>query len=145
MAETLIPDLARRVSNESPKLSLKIAEAVTPVLVDWVQSNKVDLAVLSLSVMDVEEGYPALSLELLTTEDMIVVERAGGRRAPRYYALEQLCKKRLVMSDMLGMVVRQKLGLADLGLDVFMEIDGVQAIRRMVANARPRAFSRCRS
>jgi LysR family nitrogen assimilation transcriptional regulator len=134
LAETLIPELARRVSDEFPKLSLKIAEAVTPVLVDWVQSNKVDLAVLSLSVMDFEESYPALSLELLTTEDMIVVEKAGGIRVPRYYTLEQLRKKRLVMSDMLEMVVKQKLGSANLDLDVFMEIDAVQAIRRMVAN-----------
>ena len=134
LAETLIPDLARRVSEEFPKLSLKIAEAVTPVLVDWVQSNKVDLAVLSLSVMDAEESYPALSLELLTTEDMVVVERRGDSRVPRYYTLEQLRKKRLVMSDMLEMVVKQKLGSINLGLDVFMEIDAVQAIRRMVAN-----------
>jgi LysR family nitrogen assimilation transcriptional regulator len=134
LAETLIPDVARRVTDEFPKLSLKIAEAVTPVLVDWVQSNKVDLAVLSLSVMDVEESYPALSLELMTMEDMIIVEKAVDNNAPRHYTLHQLRKKRLVMSDMLEMVVRQKLGATDLGLDVFMEIDAVQAIKRMVAN-----------
>lgn len=134
LAETLIPDLARRVADEYPKLSLKIAEAVTPVLVEWVQSNKVDLALLSLSVMDVEDSYPALSLELLNTEDMVVVEKAGAGKVPRYYTLEQLRKKRLVMSDMLEMVVKQKLGSANLGLDVLMEIDAVQAIRQMVIN-----------
>jgi DNA-binding transcriptional LysR family regulator len=84
--------------------------------------------------MDVEESYPALSLELMTMEDMIIVEKAVDNNAPRHYTLHQLRKKRLVMSDMLEMVVRQKLGATDVGLDVFMEIDAVQAIKRMVAN-----------
>ena len=43
LAETLVPALAERVSQEFPRLSLKIAEAVTPVLADWVLGNKVDL------------------------------------------------------------------------------------------------------
>lgn len=134
LAETLIPNLARRVGDDFPRLSLKIAEAVTPVLVDWVQSNRVDLAVLSLAVMDSSESFPALSLELLTTEDMIVVEKVGESQTPPDYTLQQLRTKRLVISDMLELVVRQKLGMTDLALDVFMEIDAVQAIRRMVLN-----------
>lgn len=134
LAETLIPSLAERVSREFPRLSLKIAEAITPVLADWVQSNKVDLAVLSLTVMATEDSFPALSLELLATEDMIVVEKAGRSRAPDTYSVEDLRTKRLVISGMLESVVKQQLGRTDLGLDVFMEIDAVQAIKRMVLN-----------
>jgi LysR family nitrogen assimilation transcriptional regulator len=134
LAEILVPDIARSVEEGFPRLSLKITEAVTPVLVDWVQSNRVDLAILSLAVMDAKEGYPALSLELLATEDMILVEKGGKRRTAKACTVARLMKKRLVVSDMLEMVVRQKLGLPDLDLDIFMQIDAVHAIKRMVLN-----------
>lgn len=134
LAETLVPALAERVSREFPRLSLKIAEAVTPVLADWVQGNKVDLAVLSLAVMDNEDSYPALSLELLAREDMIVVEKAGQTKSPAVYTLDDLSAKSLVISGMLEMLVRKKLGLNDLGIGAFMEIDAVQAIKCMVLN-----------
>lgn len=134
LAETLVPALAETVNQEFPRLSLKIAEAVTPVLADWVQANKVDLAVLSLAVMDDEDSYPALKLESLAMEEMIVVEKASQATSAGVYTLADLSAKRLVVSDILEKLVRNRLGLDDLGIGAYMEIDAVQAIKRIVLN-----------
>lgn len=132
LSETLVPPLAERVRRAYPRITLRIAEAVTPVLADWVQNNVVDFAIISLSVVRDIELEVGLRLQTLAEEDMIVVEKWGDARPPRTYSLARLRSKPLVLSDLLATIVRRQLAMSDLAFNVTIEIDAVQAIKSLV-------------
>lgn len=132
LADTLVPRLAERVREEHPRIALHIAEGVTPVLIDWIETNQVDFAIISLGIAADREESPGLKLEPLTSEDMVVVERRGEVAPPRVYSLSRLRNKLLVLSDMLATIVRHQLGQPDLQFNVAAEIDAVQAIKSLV-------------
>jgi LysR family nitrogen assimilation transcriptional regulator len=132
LADTLVPRLAERAGRDYPTIALRIAEGVTPVLVDWVENNRVDFAVISLGIVADREEGPGLKLERLTSEDMIIVERVGRAEPVRVYSLLRMRAKPLILSDMLATIVRHRMGQPDLTFNAAVEIDAVQAIKVLV-------------
>jgi LysR family transcriptional regulator, nitrogen assimilation regulatory protein len=132
LGDVLVPPIVKRVQREYPRISISVAEGISPVLSEWVQNNKVDLAILGLACEGDEDASPGLRLELLVSEDMVVIEKPNGAKAPRTYSLARLKAKPLVLSDKFATVVRSQLGGPDLGLTVALEIESVQAIKVMV-------------
>jgi LysR family transcriptional regulator, nitrogen assimilation regulatory protein len=132
LGDILVPPIVKRVQREYPRISISVAEGISPVLSEWVQNNKVDLAILGLACEGGEDPSPGLRLEVLVSEDMVVIEKPNGAKAPRTYSLARLKAKPLVLSDKFATVVRSQLGGPDLSLSVALEIESVQAIKVMV-------------
>jgi LysR family nitrogen assimilation transcriptional regulator len=132
LGDILVPPIVKRVQREYPRISISVAEGISPVLSEWVQNNKVDLAILGLACEGDEDRSPGLRLEVLVSEDMVVIEKPNGAKAPRTYSLTRLKAKPLVLSDKFATVVRSQLGGPDLSLSVALEIESVQAIKVMV-------------
>ena len=133
LAEMLVSPVTRRICREFPLISIKVVEGPTPVLSDWVQSNKVDLAILCLSLLTNHDD--TLCVEQVAIEDIVVAEQAG-HPTPPHYELAALRTKRFIMSGILEETVRNQLGLSKLGLNIELEIDSIQAIKGMVIEGR---------
>jgi LysR family transcriptional regulator, nitrogen assimilation regulatory protein len=132
LAETIVPTLVARLKRELPLVSLRIVEGLTPVLAEWVRDNKADLAVLSLAVAGDADQFPGVAVEALTSEDMVVAERAAGSAARDHYGVDEVMSRPMVLSDMLASIVYRQLGEVREKFRFELEIDSVQAIRTMV-------------
>ncbi len=132
LADIVIPSIVARVQHEYPFISLAIAEGVSTILSEWVQINKVDLAILGLAHEGQVELLPGLKLEVLVCEDMVVIERPNGADLPISYSLADLRSKPLVISEKFAAIVRSKVAASDFQFNVSLEIDSVQAIKAMV-------------
>jgi LysR family nitrogen assimilation transcriptional regulator len=133
LAESLVLPVTDRIKRELPLISIKVVEGLTPVLSEWVQNNRVDMAVLSPGLMSNRDTTTTLQQRELAQEEMVVAEKAGDRPPPRYYSLRALRARPLVVSNMLLQIVQEALHPALLELKVDLEIDSVQAIKSMVA------------
>jgi LysR family transcriptional regulator, nitrogen assimilation regulatory protein len=132
LGDIVVPPIVKRVRQEYPRISIRVAEGISPVLSEWVQNNQVDLAVLGLAFEGQRESSPGLRLEVLVSEDMVVIEKPNRADPPRTYSLARLKTKPLVLSEKFATVVRSQLGGPDLNLSVALEIESVQAIKVMV-------------
>ena len=126
------PPIVKRIQGEYPLISISVAEGISPVLSEWVQNNKVDLAILGLAYEGKISEAPGLRLEVLVSEDMVVVERASGAPLPQAYSVARLKAKPLVLSEKFASVVRAQLHGLDSDLNVALEIESVSAIKEMV-------------
>lgn len=132
LAHIIAPAVIKRVSEEHPAITIRVAESVSTVLTQWLQENHIDLAVLGV-VTDVEVARSqGLRLELLAWEDMVVVEKANGKAAPAVYTKSMLEAKPLVLSQQFESLVRQEPNMADLSLKVSWGVESMQAIKAMV-------------
>jgi LysR family nitrogen assimilation transcriptional regulator len=131
LADIVVPAIVRRVQRDYPLIAISFAEGLSPVLSEWVQNNEVDLAILGLACEGESDASPGLKLEVLVSEDMVVIERPNGAAPPRVYSAERLKSKPLVLSEKFGRIVRSQLG-PDLQLNVAVAVDSVQAIKAMV-------------
>ncbi len=131
MADTLVPRIVEAARGKFPLIALKVAEGLTPVLIDWIRRGDVDLAVLSLAHANDTEIMAGISLEAVADEDMVVVEKARTPPPPAVYERDALASKPIVVSQMLAGIVRSQLGEDSLPLTVTTEIDSVQAARTM--------------
>jgi LysR family transcriptional regulator, nitrogen assimilation regulatory protein len=132
LADTVAPLAASQVQAQYPSIALSIVDGLTPVLTEWLHSNRVDLAILSYPVMPAAHEVPGLRVEPLASEDMVVVERAQATLGPRVYTLDQLRRKAFVLSKMLAAIVRHHLDQPDFEFRCIMEIDAVHTIRSLV-------------
>ena len=134
LADVVVPPIVERVQREYPLIRISIAEGISPVLAQWVQSNEVDIAILGLSFESDDERTRGLRLMTLTNEDMVIIEKAGPGGAPRAYSVQEIKTKPFVLTQKFAAIVRSQLGLPDLPLNVVLEIDSVQAIKALVLN-----------
>jgi LysR family nitrogen assimilation transcriptional regulator len=132
LADTLVPRLVEAARHKFPLVTLKVAEGLTPVLLDWVRSSDADLAIVSLADPDDAGKIAGVALEAVANEDMVVVEKAGTPAPPRVYERATLSEKPIVVSQMLADIVRRQLGALHLPLNIVTEIDSVQAAKTMV-------------
>jgi LysR family transcriptional regulator, nitrogen assimilation regulatory protein len=132
LADTLVPRLVEAARHKFPLVTLKVAEGLTPVLLDWVRSSDADLAIVSLADPDDAGKIAGVALEAVANEDMVVVEKAGTPAPPRVYERARLSEKPIVVSQMLADIVRRQLGALHLPLNIVTEIDSVQAAKTMV-------------
>ena len=82
LADSLVPRIVGGLAANLPMVSLTIVEALTPVLAEWIRSNKADLAILSLASERDHRDYPGLSIEALTAEELVVAEKKARSPDP---------------------------------------------------------------
>jgi LysR family nitrogen assimilation transcriptional regulator len=131
LADIVVPPVVRRMADEYPAITIQVAEGISPVLAQWLQDNQIDLAVLGL-VADPEAAKArGLQEEVLTSEEMVVVEKTNGA-SPHVYSRAMLEAKPLVVSRLFEAVVRGALHIPDLSLKISLAIDSMLALKAMV-------------
>lgn len=132
LADIIVPPVVRRVAEQYPTIKVRVAEGISPVLARWLHDNEIDLAILGLLADAGEASSQGLRLEVLASEDMVVVERANGTSLPQVYSRAMLEAKPLVLSQLFEGVVRRVLGIADLTLNVSLAVDSMLATKALV-------------
>lgn len=128
---TLGATLSRRFSKECPGARLRIHEAFSSSLSEWVEMGRLDLAIL----YDARRGRNLIA-EPLLREALFLVEASGRRRkSSKPVGLEELSRRRLVLpgpENGLRRVVDAAMASVGLPLSVAMEIDSVAAIKQLL-------------
>jgi LysR family nitrogen assimilation transcriptional regulator len=135
IAETLGAPLATAFAQKYPEAQLRIREGFSGVLVEWVESGRLDLAVL----YDARRG-PTMLVTPLLLEDLFLIEHpaTAGSGAAR---LEQLKSSILVLpgpDNGLRRVFDAACRKARVQPRVAMEIDCVAALRQLVEDGQGR-------
>ena len=126
LARLLVPGVFMRCRHSLGDVKLTVREAFTPVLLDWLECGKIDMAV----VTNPEPGR-AFTMHALLGEPIALICPAGSRHGPAV-SISQLARIPVLMTTIhRGIVERQ---LAPLGgrLNLRAEIDSVDSIRELV-------------
>lgn len=126
LARVLLPGLFESCQRAVTGLQLRVREAFTPALLDWLERGVIDMAI----VTNPEPGRP-LSLTPLLGEPFALVSHRSLGVGP-IVSIRQLASIPLLMTSLhRGLVERQ---LAPLGgrLQLHAEIDSVDSIRELV-------------
>ncbi|WP_119270970.1 LysR family transcriptional regulator [Taklimakanibacter deserti] len=128
---TLAAPLSRRFSRECPAVRLRIREAFSSSLSEWVEMGRLDLAIL----YDARRGRN-LNAEPLLREPLFMVEASDRRRgSDGPIELAELSRRRLILpgpENGLRRVIDTAMANADLPLSVTLEIDSVAAIKQLL-------------
>lgn len=137
LARVLTVQVCRAFRQHLPEATLSITEGLSTQMQDWLQTGRLDVALLYNAPVSSE-----LSVDPFMEEELFVVSprpdtRAGlGEDTERPARLEELARDPLIVPsrpNALRMVVERR--MADLGLAprIAMEIDGVPAILDLVS------------
>ena len=129
---TLGAPLSRRFSEECPGATLRVHEAFSSNLLEWVESGRLDLAVL----YDARRGRNLIVSPLLR-ESLFLIEAPGNNVASTTVSLLDVAAKTLILpgpENGLRRVLDTAVAKAGLTLTVRMEIDSVTAIKQLVGS-----------
>lgn len=127
MSPLLTPGLAERASAAHPRVALRIVEAFSRQLHADVADGRVDVALLTNPVQDKH-----LRMTPVFTEPMVVVMAPQSRGTSPVISLPELARTPVVLTDGLRALVEEQLASHGVCLSVEMEVDSVEAIRRML-------------
>jgi DNA-binding transcriptional LysR family regulator len=132
VADIFAGRLAERVAEALPKVSLRIAEAYVPHLVEWLQRGDLDA---TLSYAGVQGS--GLKITHLLQEDMLLIgPPESGLNLDKSVACATLASIRLVLPSMpsgLRKVVEQAAADANVKLDVKVEADAYVVLKHLVS------------
>jgi LysR family transcriptional regulator, nitrogen assimilation regulatory protein len=134
LGATLSAPLMRRFRDEHPLAHLTIVEGFSGALLEWLESGRIDAAVL----YDARRS-PALLVNPLLREHLYLVARPTPDPGADPAGIEELGVGPFVLSapaNGMRRVVDAAAAKAGLNIDVTMEVDSVSAIRR-IAEAGP--------
>ena len=128
IAQLVTIDLMEVCQARYPKIKLRIIEALSVFLVDWLELGRIDVAVLT----DPRESY-AVERRDLADEDMVLVGvpaliRPGLVSVP----LEALNDYRIVISHGFERVMRPWCEAANVTVNYVMELDSVPILRDLI-------------
>lgn len=128
---TLCAPLSRRFSREYPAARLRIREAFSSTLFEWVEMGRLDLAIL----YDARRGRNLIA-EPLLREPLFMVEASDRRRGGKGpIELVELARRRFILpgpENGLRRVIDTAIANAGLTLSVTMEVDSVAAIKQLL-------------
>jgi LysR family nitrogen assimilation transcriptional regulator len=116
-----------RQGRQCPQVTLKVVEGFSTQLYDALLAGRVDLAVLT-------SPAPSRSLRLLplNSEPIVVLAPAEARGGRRFYTLPELARTPVVTTEAIRSIVDEQLVRYGSRLNVAMEVDAVEAIRRLL-------------
>jgi LysR family nitrogen assimilation transcriptional regulator len=128
IAQLVAIDLMELCQARYPKVKLRVIEALSVFLVDWLELGRIDVAVLT----DPRESY-AVERRDLADEDMVLVGVPAlipkGLKAVRLEALNEF---RIVISQGFERVMRPSCEAANVTVRYAMELDSVPIVRDMI-------------
>ncbi|MCS6891941.1 MAG: LysR family transcriptional regulator [Rhodovarius sp.] len=126
VAPVLLPDLVDRLRAEAPGVRLAVREAFSPALFHALLQAEVDLAVLTNP-----PPARALSITPLVAEPIVLLSRPGTRPGQAKVGLAELQRLPVLISAGIRRIVEEQLIAHGARLAVDLEIDSLEAIRRM--------------
>lgn len=113
-----------------PQVRLKIVEAYSGFLGEWLRSGRLDLAILFGDASEV-----GLAKEALLDEQLALVTTPGGRALPKQVPLKRLVHWPLILPGRehgLRRIIDEACAAESLTLDVVAEIDSLTSVKRAV-------------
>lgn len=127
LAPIVAPGVLDHVRRFLPGIRLKVVEGFSVVMLDPLLSGRIDVAVLTNP-----PRLSALRLVPAVSEEVVVVTPPGTRGIRRFYTVEELCQAPLVVTSGFRNVVDEQLRKIGRALRPSVEIDSVEAIRRLL-------------
>ena len=128
MSQALLPGIVRRIRNAYPRIHLRVMQALSGELNEWLQEGRVDAALLAQTA-----APRARHGEVLAVEDQYLI-CPGSEAAARDVPLAELASIDLVLPSSghgLRTVVEDAAREAGVALNVVLEIDSLPALVRM--------------
>lgn len=122
--------LLRACRERLPHVRLKVVEAYSGFLSEWLQGGRLDLAIL---FGDLPE--PALAKRALLDERLVLVTNANGPRAPARISLARSAGYPLVLPGRehgLRRIIDQACARASVELEVIAEVDSLPSVKKAV-------------
>lgn len=126
LGRVVVPGLFERCHRSSTGVTLKVREAFTPVLLDWLHRGLIDIAIATSP--DTDKPF---ALHPLVGEPFALVCPAAQCR-PAVVTPEELSGIPVLMTSLHRSIVERQLGLLGARLNVQAEIDSVDSIRELV-------------
>lgn len=126
LARVLLPGLFEVCQRSLGGIELRVREAFTPALLDWLERGLIDMAI----VTNPEPGR-ALTLQPLLGEPFALISHASLNIEP-IVSLSQLARIPLLMTSLHRGIVERQLLRVGKELNVQAEIDSVDSIRELV-------------
>jgi LysR family nitrogen assimilation transcriptional regulator len=127
LAQTFVPRIVRRVQERFPHVSLRIVEGSTGNLRDGLLAGQIDAAIMTQ--LDDES---TIRLTPVVSEMIVVFAPAEMQRREPFYTAEELAQTPLFASAGLHAIVDAALRPRGLKLRVEVEVDSVEAVRRIL-------------
>ena len=127
LAPMLTPDCLAQVNADFPGIQLKVVEAFSFALLDMLLAGRIDLAVLTNA-----PRTTMLRQEPAVSEEILICTPPGARGIQPYFTLDELCNEPVVVTSGLRIVIDEQMRKYGRALNVAIEVDSVEAIRRMV-------------
>lgn len=123
----LVPGIVERARRQCPQIALRIVEGFSTQLYDALLTGRADVAVLTNPVPS-----RALNLTPLISEPVVVLAAPQPRGTRRSYTLAELSKTPVIVSEGIRSVVEEQINRYGVHLNVEVEIDAIEAIRRLL-------------
>jgi LysR family nitrogen assimilation transcriptional regulator len=127
LAPMLAPDCLVQVGDEFPGIQLKVVEGFSSSLLDMLLAGRIDLAVLTNP-----PRTSTLRQQPAVSEEILVHTAPGLRGIQPHYTIDELCNEPMMVTSALRVVIDDQLRKVGRALNVAIEVDSVEAIRRMV-------------
>jgi LysR family transcriptional regulator, nitrogen assimilation regulatory protein len=126
LARVLVPGLFESCQRAGAAIEIRVREAFTPTLLDWLERGMVDMAIVTNP-----EPRRALTLQPLLGEPFALVSPRALKIGP-IVSLSELARMPLLMTSLHRGIVDTQLQPLGKQLKIQAEIDSVDAIRELV-------------
>jgi len=123
----LLPGSVERARRQCPQVALKVVEQFSTSLYDALLTGRVDVAVLTNS-----PPSRALKLTPLLSEPIVVLGAPQLRGTRRFFTLAELAKTPIITTEGIAALVEEQIARYGARLNVEVEIDSIDAIRRLL-------------
>ena len=127
LAHVLVPGIILRVTHNSPSIQLKVVEGFSGQLHEALSSGRLDVAVMTNPL-----AARSLALTPLLAEPIMLLLPSSQAEGRRSVSLADLANIPLIMTTGLRSIVEEQLARFAAPLTVQMEVDAVEAIRRLL-------------
>lgn len=128
LAPVIAPGCLAQMVREYPEITLKVVEGFSSTMLDPLLSGRIDVAVLTNP-----PRVSGLRLEPAVSEEVVVVTPPGARGIQPFYTVDELCRTPLLVTSSFRTVLDDQLRKLGKQLAPGIEIDSVEAIRRIMA------------
>ncbi len=128
MSEVILPGMVRRIRHSYPRIHLRVMQALSGELNEWLRDGRIDAALLAQAA-----GGRARDAEVVAVEDQYLI-CPGSEGTARDVALAELGKYELVLPSSghgLRTVVEEAARAEGVQLKVVLEIDSLPALVRL--------------
>lgn len=123
----LLPGLVERMRRQCPQIQLKVVEAFSNQLYDWLLAGRADVAILTNPVHS-----RVMRVTPLSSEPIVVLSQAQAQSDRQFITVMDLARTPVVSTEAIRMIADEQLQRYGVRISVASEIDAVEAIRRLV-------------